>query len=97
MKAEHRKILTECVAVKGISNRRDIAVEEMAELIKELSKNGRGEDNRQQIIEEMADVYVTLNGLRVGFCIRDLEIDEVIEFKMKRLADRLERWKNDAK
>ena len=66
-----------------------ICMEEMAELTKELSKNLRGSKNVTNISEEMADVEIMLEQLRVIFGNRS-EVDTIKAEKLIRLADRLE-------
>lgn len=51
-----------------------IAMEEMSELQKELSKYLRGEGDRIGILEELADVYIMLGSL-VDIFERDKDID----------------------
>ena len=51
-----------------------IAMEEMSELQKELSKYLRGEGDRIGILEEIADVYIMLGSL-VDIFERDKDID----------------------
>jgi NTP pyrophosphatase (non-canonical NTP hydrolase) len=93
MKTEHKKVFEECIKHWGVSDRKNMVVEEMSELIKEISKNNRGEENRDKIIEEIADCYVVMKGLRVAFDIDDKQIDDIVDFKIKRLSSRLEKWK----
>ena len=66
-----------------------VAVEEMSELIKEICKNKRGEDNRENIVEEIADCYIMLDQLILIFDIRSIEIKRVIDEKLARLEERL--------
>lgn len=65
-----------------------MAVEEMAELTKELSKNIRGEKNISGISEEIADVEIMLEQLKIIFGNR-AEVDQHRSYKLKRLAGRL--------
>lgn len=65
-----------------------LAVEEMSELSKELSKNYRGEDNISAISEEMADVEIMLEQLKIIFRNRS-EVDTVKAEKLCRLSDNL--------
>ena len=67
-----------------------MCVEEMSELTKEISKYFRGQDNIQEITEEMGDVYITLEQLKVVFNIPAKKISDIIEEKIKRLEKRLE-------
>jgi hypothetical protein len=62
-----------------------MAMEEMSELIKELSKNLRGNDNISAISEEMADVEIMLEQLKVIFSNR-AEVDRYRAEKITRLA-----------
>lgn len=65
-----------------------LAIEEMAELSKELSKNYRGEDNVSAISEEMADVEIMLEQLKLIFSNR-AEVDCVKADKLFRLSENL--------
>jgi len=67
----------------------DIAIEEMSELIKELLKNRRGEENRSMIADEMADVYIRLEQLKFIFGINETELKVNAEFKIQRLKNRI--------
>ena len=83
-------IYKEAIAIYGRRNQMNIAIEEMAELTKEICKNKRGFDNRKNIIEEMADVYIMLEQLEIIFDIDIFEIIKMKEFKLNRLAERLD-------
>lgn len=83
-------LLRSVIARNGSMYQTIIAMEEMSELTKELSKNIRGADNRDAIIEEMADVYIMLTQLEI---IHQISLDEllaVITKKLERLKERLE-------
>lgn len=72
----------------------NVAIEEFSELIKEICKYKRGEDNLDNIIEEMADCQIMLAQLRIIFDIKDLQ-PQILE-KLERLEKRLdERSKDD--
>lgn len=66
-----------------------MCMEEMAELTKEISKSIRGVDNSSAISEEIADVEIMLEQLRVIYHNRS-EIDTIKADKLRRLAYRLE-------
>ena len=72
----------------GKSSRLIMAVEEMSELIKELSKHFRGESNISHISEEMADVEIMLEQLKIIFQNR-AEIDSIKADKLYRLSERI--------
>ena len=66
-----------------------VAIEELSELIKEITKNLRGRDNYAAISEEMADVYIMLEQLIMMFD-NDNEIRGQMRLKMKRLKERMD-------
>ena len=69
-----------------------VAIEEMAELTKELSKDMRGEKNRDQIIEELADVYICLDQLKI---MHDISLNEIVTMMNKKLERTAERLMHD--
>lgn len=66
-----------------------VAMEEMSELTKELSKNIRGFNNRDAIIEELADVYVCLMELEIIHQIKIQDLIEMVNAKIERLEERM--------
>lgn len=68
----------------------NVAIEEFSELIKEIYKCKRGADNRDAIIEEMADCYIMLEQLEIIFDIDERDIEHIIKNKIHRLKCRLE-------
>ena len=83
----------ESVYVKLIEKYKDkqliVAIEELSELQKELCKALRGKPNKENIIEELADVLIVLDQLKIYFKIEDDEIRDIIEQKIKRTKERL--------
>ena len=65
-----------------------ICMEEMAELTKELTKNLRGRRNLQDISEEVADVEIMLEQVKVIFDLKE-EVSEAKEAKLLRLRERI--------
>lgn len=65
-----------------------ICMEEMAELTKELTKHLRGRDNLPQIAEEVADVEIMLEQVKLLFDLRDAVADAK-EAKLLRLRERI--------
>lgn len=66
-----------------------VASEEMSELQKELSKFIRGKGNRQNIIEEIADVEIMLEQLRIIFRLNEDEIQLAKNGKLHRLRKKI--------
>lgn len=73
----------------GNTSRLILAIEEMSELTKELCKHTRGRNNMSAICEEMADVEIMLEQLKIVFNNR-AAVDYHKAHKLQRLADRLD-------
>lgn len=71
-----RDIYTAAVKKCGKEHQLVLCMEEMAELTKELSKNMRGFKNTTNISEEMADVEIMLEQLRIIYGNRS-EVDTI--------------------
>lgn len=67
-----------------------MAIEEMSELTKEICKDFRGQLDREHLIEEIADVTITIYQLLMMYEISDKEIQQMCERKMERLKERME-------
>ena len=65
-----------------------IAIEEMSELTKEISKDLRGKGKRENIVEEMADVQLMLDELKEYYNISQEEIYKVKRKKIIRTQHR---------
>ena len=83
----------ESVYVKLIEKYKDkqliVAIEELSELQKELCKTLRGNINKENIIEELADVYIMLDQIKIYFSITSNEAEEMIDKKIERTKERL--------
>ena len=77
-----------------------IFMEEMAELTQELSKFVRGKGNKDAIVEETADVILMTAQLpfMLGVDVEGYfdELQQVVAYKVERLAKRIERFKREA-
>lgn len=86
-----------------------ICMEEMAELTKELSKNLRGEENIPHIAEEVADVEIMLEQVKLLFNLREAaadakeakllrlqEMSAKVELKKAEIQAVFQRWLEDA-
>lgn len=81
------------VKKNGIKNQSMIAMEECGELIQAISKCVRSKElipteTREHLIEEMADVMICLEQLKVIFHINEEELKCWIEVKENRLLTR---------
>ena len=82
--------LERAIEVYGKDMQLNVAIEELSELIKEICKYKRGEDNRENIIEEMADCIIMLRQLEIIFGIGFDDINPTMMEKLYRLETRLE-------
>ena len=64
---KREEIFRSAIAQYGKTAQMVVAMEEMAELTKELSKNLRTGDNEDAIAEEIADVRIMLEQLEIMF------------------------------
>ena len=68
-----------------------ICMEECAELIQELSKKIRyPERNVDNLIDEISDVELCLDSIKIMYGVSKVELNRQKELKLSRLSDRLE-------
>ena len=88
-------VISKAIERYGVPLQTVVAMEEMAELQKELSKAIRGYiafgkvDNTSGILEEVADVRIMLSQIAVMYDIHEDEVKEVMRSKLMRLNSRL--------
>lgn len=66
-----------------------VAVEELSELQKELCKYLRDKYNEENLIEEIADVEIVLEQIKLYFNLDQNDIDKIKEQKIERTKERL--------
>lgn len=81
--------LQSAITTFGKANQEIVAIEELSELQKEITKHLRGQFNRANLVEEMADVEIILDQLRLMFDIRLDETEDIKRYKTKRLKERI--------
>ena len=74
---------------QSVDVNKTIVIEELSELQKELCKDLRGYDRREEIKEEMADVYICLQLLKEIYNFSDEELKKMYERKMRRNIERI--------
>lgn len=95
MTNEQVNILCDAIQTYGKQSQVDKAIEEMSELTKALLKERQGDGSVDDIIEEIADVFVMICQLCLIF-EASAAVDEFVDFKIDRLKRRLaERAEND--
>ena len=61
-----------------------VALEELSELQKEITKNLRKKSNIDNLIEEIADVQIIIEQLKYYFNIPEESVNEVMDYKLER-------------
>lgn len=74
---------------QSVDINKTIVIEELSELQKELCKDLRGYNRREEIKEEMADVYICLQLLKEIYNFFDEDLDKMYERKMRRNIQRI--------
>ena len=89
MNKEYREIIYRKAFERfGKFNQITVAIEELSELQKELCKVLRGNMNIENVVEEIADVEIMIEQLRIMFNA-DRDIDKVKAQKIDRLKCRM--------
>lgn len=87
---ENQEIYRQAIDKWGAEAQITMVFEEMAELQKELCKCLRGKDNRIEIADEIADVEIMLEQMKVLFSIEN-GVERHKKLKLSRLKDRVNR------
>ena len=90
---EQKKVLIKALKNYGVDKQLLICEEEAAELIQAITKMQRYPDDlnrRDNLIEEMADVLICLEYLKLIYKIDDAEVDKQMNGKVKRIKNRME-------
>lgn len=89
--SEEIEIMRDAIRKNGKAMQTVVAIEEMSELQKELSKFIRGKGNRDNLIEEVADVLVMITQIQLMYDIPDDEVERIMYLKLNRLKERIAR------
>ena len=87
---EREMTYTNALLRYGEENQLVVAIEEMSELQKELTKLLRGTGNAGRIAEETADVLICMEQIMYFLGIREM-VDIQMDRKVMRLEDRLKK------
>lgn len=74
------------------------AVQEISELTLLLTRreDQRGKDYKKRLAEEMGDVIIMIEQMKLANGITDDDITEVIVYKLRRTLERIDKEKNNA-
>ena len=67
-----------------------VAIEEMSELQKELTKFLRGNGKKKHLTEEVADALIMITQIQIIHGIGDEDVREVMDYKLNRLRERVQ-------
>lgn len=67
-----------------------VAIEEMSELQKELTKFLRGNGKKKHLTEEVADALIMITQIQIIYGIGDEDVREVMDYKLNRLRERVQ-------
>ena len=84
----HKKIYETAIKTWGIDNQIGMLIEEAAEVIHAICKLRRGLITEVSVCEELADLEIMLEQMRLIFSTKD--IDKFKVAKIKRLKNRLQ-------
>lgn len=88
MTTEQLRHLNAIVEIYGADHQQDKVIEECSELIQAICKYKECLDHVENIVDEIADVEIMLNQLKIIFeCFG--EVEERIEFKINRQLERI--------
>lgn len=82
-------VYKEAILKKGKSHQLIVAIEELSELQKEITKSLRGHLNIDHLIEEIADVQIIIEQLMLMFEVKNEEIEREKNYKISRLYERI--------
>ena len=80
----NKEIVSRSLNTYGSGMQLVVCMEELSELTQAISKEIRGKDSRNNVIEEMADVLICIEIIKQVFEITDEDIDIWIKYKQER-------------
>ena len=83
------RVFEKAIDTYGPELQQVVAIEELSELQKEISKMIRGKGSIIHLVEEIADVKIMLKQLMMIHEISDKEVNDEIIFKVLRLNEHL--------
>lgn len=86
-----KEIIVKSIQHYGQDNQSTVCMEECAELIQAISKAKRGKIDKNNMEEEIADVLICIEMLKLMYMISDEKINKWIEKKQAREAERMEK------
>ena len=82
---DNNSIYDHLLKQNGLINQNTVAIEELSELIKEITKINRSKGNNANLAEEIADVEIVIEQLKRNYVLLN-KVEMYKEYKLKRLA-----------
>lgn len=82
---QEKQVFNRTVAFFGDESQKIMAIEEMSELIKELTKELRQRGDVEHIAEEIADVEIMLSQLKIIYDVHE-RVASMREYKLNRIS-----------
>ena len=73
-----------CLLDNGRENEQVVLIEELSELIKEITKDIRDKGSKERVAEELGDVYICMKTCQMLFDIEDDDIQNSVNQKIGR-------------
>ena len=89
--SDRKKIIQESIKSESSQKKSIIIMEELAELIQQISKQLRMEGDYFQLLEEIADVHICLDMLSLIYFIKNESVERAIDVKLRREHERIKR------
>lgn len=86
---DYSTVYEKAIRTFGVRSQLIMAMEEMSELTKEVSKDIRNMGDKEHIAEEVADVEIMLEQLKMIYEIKE-KVEDYKHFKVERLDRRIE-------
>lgn len=87
---EDIEIMKSAIKTFGPQLQTVVAIEEMSELQKELTKFLRGNGKKKHLTEEVADALIMISQIQIIYGIGDEDVREVMDYKLNRLRERVQ-------
>lgn len=92
MTEKQKEVLCDALWRYGEENQLRICMEECAELIQAISKVQRypeSKEHKANLLEEIADVLICIEYVKLIYGISEMFIDKEIEYKIQRISRRM--------
>jgi NTP pyrophosphatase (non-canonical NTP hydrolase) len=87
---EKIELIIKAIKLYGVDGQYIQMAEETGEMLTAISQFRRGRVQKQEVIEEFADVLLMMDCFKVLLSISDKELDDMVELKYKKFESQIE-------